>query len=178
MKAFVLKSLFLATVLTAVSACSTVSKNPYLRDSAEFAPEDARMWSRPSELGYEFRDRVEGSVSVTKVFGITVEGEQPPQDNVIELISGLASGDKKSVENPLIRHAAAKAIDDVKGDGIYVLRAEIRTNGLWPFYERETAMVKGVSLVIKDLGPVSLERADKERFLKASPRPACCGANQ
>jgi hypothetical protein len=173
MKAFGFKALLLVAAMTAVSACSTVSKNPYLRAAADFEPEDARMWSRPGELGYELRDRVEATVSVTKVFGITVEGEQPPQDNVIEIIAGLVSGDKKQVENPLVRHAAAKAVDDVKGDGIYVLRAEIRTNGLWPFYEKQSATVRGVSLVIKDLGQVSVDRADRERMLKASPRP--CG---
>lgn len=153
------------------SGCSAVAKNSPLQANAEFNPEYHRLWTRPAEMGYELKARVESEVSVSKFLGLTVGGEKPTDVSFVGVVSGLAKGDLERLEDPLVRNAATKAIDDSKADGIYVLRTELRETGLWPLFEVRTAKVKGISLVVKDLGQVSQERADKDRFLRISPSP-------
>ncbi len=135
----------------------------------KFRPEPQTSWARPTEVSFEMRSRIESEASVTKVLFFTVAGEKPTDVSFLSVIGDVLKGDTDGMSDPLVRHAATKAIDDSKADGLYVLRTEVKETGIWPLFEQRTAWVKGISLVVKDLGPVSAERADKERLLKISP---------
>lgn len=161
--------ILLALLLNVTSGCTSASREPFLRSSADFSPEHHRMWTRPNEVGYTFGSRVQVDISHTKFLGLTVEGEKPGDARVVGFVTSLIAGQDIDVEDPLIRHAAAKAIDQAHADGIYVLRADLRTFGWWPLLVKRTATVRGIALTLVDMGPVDEKRADEERFLRLKP---------
>lgn len=117
------------------------------------APESHEMWARPYEMGYDVASEIVGTASATQVLLLFSFGDDP--DN---FVMGFIPGN-----NPLVKNAAANAVEKADADGIYVTRVNVEKKGLWPFYWSRSATVHGRALRLKPLGEVSQERADEMR---------------
>jgi len=141
--------------LLLLSGCATMKKDSHLWSYSKFTPESQVLWARPTEVSYKFEAEIEGSAEIIKVFGFTVEGEAPE----INIAGFLPTTDA------LVKFAVLNAVLDSKVDGMYVTATIIKKTGLWPFYVRKKAVVKGKSLILKNLGEVDQKRFDNERSL-------------
>ena len=166
-----LRRLHLTTLIlaaAAAAACATVDERNHLSAPARLAPEGAEVWSRPSEYGFEMLQDVEGKAVVFKLLGLSVVGEDV--DTKLPIIGSLLNDDEDEI-HPLVRVAAANAIDSVKGaDGLYIVRSSVRETGPWPIFYQLAAEVRGKALRVKDLGTVDATRADRARLVRSLPK--------
>lgn len=71
--------------------------------------------------------------------------------------------------DPLVKSAggAAVAAAGPGVDGIYITQHDTNTLNILNIFKKRTAQVRGRALGLKPIGEVSMERADKARFLRA-----------
>ena len=128
-------------------------------------PEGHKVWARPQEVGYTIGADIKGeATTVSILFGlITVGADDGGIAGAFLSLLGPVAG-----TDPLVRSAAGAAISAAGAgvDGIYLTHHETSTLNLLVFKKR-TAVVRGRALILRPLGEVSQERADRERFLQA-----------
>lgn len=160
-----MKTLTLLAVC-AVSGCAVTSGGRSTMDSpARHSPEPQALWARPQEVGYVIGNEIVGEATTVRVLGIFTFGAEDGSNPFIEFarLLGLSADEK----DPLVRAAAANAVASAQNtDGIYVTTHETSNLNLFLFSKR-TATVRGRAIQLKPIGEVSLERADRERMLRA-----------
>ncbi len=158
--------LFLAVALctSSVGCSSTTASNAFLKDQARLAGEGHRVWTRPTEVGYEFTEgEISGSASSTSLLGVIHWGAD--QGNGL---LGMIFGKDGQINDPVVIAAAAEAVAKSPGvDGIYITQQIESGLSVALLYSDRVVTVKGRPLKLKVIGPVPENRADKERFLRA-----------
>lgn len=156
-----LTAALLAGIVLSTGCASLNSNRSHMDPASGMAPEDHTMWARPQEVGYAIGQDISGeATNIIILFGLFSIGAE---EGLLGILGGFGAGD------PLVRTAAGAAVQNAgQGvDGIYITHHETSTlNFLWLFRKR-TATVKGRALTLRPLGEVSLERADRFRYLQA-----------
>jgi len=139
-----------------------------MRANATTAFEGQRLWARPIETGVQLGDEVGGEASsFSFLFGLISSGpdEAEAGGGVIALAGSLLGGAVDA--DPLVRSAAGDAAKKADADGIYLTHYQVKEVNILYLFSRRAAVVTGRALKLKVLGPVSRERADRQRALEA-----------
>lgn len=170
------KAMMVVLAASALTGCASLQGNKaYMNSAATHAPEGHALWARPQEVGYSIGNEISGEATnigilcmgpVGCLFEFGAEAGSAFGD-IGGMIGGLL-GKTSTVADPLVGAAAGAAVAAAGPgvDGIYVTQHETNLLNLIIFKKR-TAQVKGRALGLKPLGEVSMERVDKERFLRA-----------
>ncbi len=157
----------------ALTGCKSVQGNKaYMDTAAAHIPEGHSLWSRPQEVGYSIGNEISGEATNIAILGglFTFGSEDGGVfGDIGGMIGGiLGNGPSAPTVDPLVRSAAGSAVAAAGPgvDGIYITQHDTTTLDLLIFRKR-TAQVRGRALGLKPLGEVSMERADKARFLRA-----------
>ena len=102
--------LCLASILPC--ACATMTRDAKLVSEAAMAPEAHKMLAGPYEMGYDVAGEIVGTATATQVLLLFSVGDDP-DSFVMRFIPG---------NNPLVKNAAANAVEKADADGIYVTR--------------------------------------------------------
>ena len=158
MSSRVLNLLFCSAALI---GCGTTHKETALVAAASVAAEPHVIWTRPLEVGFEMGRYVEAESTSFRLFGcIPVAGDKTAKSAQVSMIGG-------DVEmSSAAKMAVAKAVQESKADGMYVLYVEERT--AWSGLVKETTtFVRGRTLKLEDFGSVDQERATRVRVEEA-----------
>lgn len=162
------KFLMVAAIAVAATGCLH-GQEVKAEANAGMAPESARMWSRPQEVGYTLGERLQGEASLNCLFMFICWGADDGgvMGGLTGTVGALLGGGKTSGD-PLVRAAAASAVmtAPTETDGIYVLNHETDSFNIF-VYSRRSARVIGKAVRLHPIGEVSQDRSDKERYLKA-----------
>lgn len=158
----------IALLLLATGCASTSNGRAYMDATASHAPEPQAIWARPQEVAYTLgTNDIEGEATTIRILGLFTFGADDGKtgtilDTFFNIFGlGAAKGD------PLLQAAAAAAMNSSQNtDGIYVTSHEVTNLNLLIFQKR-TATVRGKAMQIRSLGEVSVDRADRERMLRA-----------
>lgn len=157
-----LRMLLTFGLMTILTGCTSIGRNPHIRENGSLDPEPVTIWSRPAEFGVQIIGDISGTAFTTRLFGFTVGGDSVQMANPYAL---LREGDTLG---PLERVAAAHAIDSQPGaDGIYVIQTSSSSTNIAWIYTNKSVTVRGKALKLEDLGYVSEERADRARALES-----------
>lgn len=156
-----LTALTLALVVLSTGCASLNSNRSNMDSPSGMSPEEHTLWARPQEVGYAIGQDIGGeATNILILFGLFTIGAE---EGILGILGGGGAND------PLVRSAAGVAVQNAgQGvDGIYITHQETSTlNFLWLFRKR-TAIVKGRALTLRPLGEVSVDRADRYRYLQA-----------
>lgn len=168
-----------ALALTLSTGCMSLQGQKALMDAAAaHNPEPHGMWTRPQEVGYTIGNDISGEATSTMIlFGLITLGSEgggilATVGGAVSTISGTVGNvfglDSKAALDPLVLAAAGAAVQSAGAgtDGIYITQHDTTTLLIGGFYGKRTARVRGRALTLKPIGEVSLERADKERYLR------------
>ncbi len=155
----------MATILG--SACASNSRSLPLSSNANLRTETHAMWTRPTEVGYLMGPEISGTATVRQVLGFHV-GESKPGASVFAILGPLLGGGQ-DITDPVMMHAAFNAAEAAGAEGIYLTRVASESSGFFIFFSNTTTTVHGRALKLKDLGPVSQDRADQWRFAGTGP---------
>lgn len=149
-----------------LSGCSSFNRTPHLTGNGGLDPESMNVWARPLEFGIEDAGAVQGTAFTVKVLGFTIEGDAPSTTSVMAFFGPLLG--KTDRIDSLAKIAATRAIESKSGaDGVYITHMDVKTQGLFFLYSKKEVEIKGKAVRLKNLGTVSLKRADRIRALEA-----------
>jgi hypothetical protein len=169
-----MRSAIVVVVLaSALTGCASLQgQKAYMNSAATHTPEGHSLWARPQEVGYSIGNEISGEATNISIlcagplclftFGAEAGGAFGDIGGAIGGLMGHAA-----VSDPLVGAAAGAAVAAAGPgvDGIYVTQHETNLLDLLIF-KKKTAQVKGRALGLKPLGEVSMERVDKDRFLR------------
>lgn len=165
----------LAAVLafSALTGCASVQgQRAYMDAAASHLPEGQALWARPQEVGYSIGNEISGeATNISILFGLLTFGAEDGDvfSGLTGLIGGLMGTTTGPTVDPLVKSAggAAVAAAGPGVDGIYITQHDTNTLNILNIFKKRTAQVRGRALGLKPIGEVSMERADKARFLRA-----------
>jgi hypothetical protein len=147
--------------------CAT-GQRAYMDSALSNRSEAATVWDRPQEVGFDFGADATGDATRQCVLGFICwgsEGESAAAQ--LSAFVGSLTGNSHEVDDPLVRAAAAVAVDNTpKAEGIFVVSHVTDSFNIF-VYEKRTAHVKGKTITLRRIGEVSQDRADKLRNLAA-----------
>lgn len=153
-------------ILVIATGCATNARRVGLTEATRMVAEDHRLWTRPTEVGYEMGGEIAGTATARKVLFIFNVGEsKPPQTEFLAVLTGGGAGLDNTGS-----FAAYKAVSEAQVEGIYVTRVETDSvTGFLGLWSTETVTLYGRALKLKSYGPISEERADQWRFRNNMP---------
>jgi hypothetical protein len=165
-----------AIALTMVVGCGGASKNNLTTGNAGRLKSDTqKLWHRPMEVTHDFVDYCQGESSTTRFLWMRTGGD-PASGGMSLSVFGSSSGLDGNGG-----WAAARAIDSVEADGIYIHRVVTEKSGL--FVSTRRTFVRGRCVKLKPLGPISKERMAQDVLsveklkvvtgYKDNPEPCC-----
>lgn len=159
----------LSVVLLVAAGCASTSNGrAYMDAAARHAPEPQALWARPQEVAFTLGNNdIEGEATTIRILGLFTFGADDGLTGTVfdTLFNVLGLGAAKG--DPLVQAAAAAAMNSSQNtDGIYVTSHEVTNLNLLIFQKR-TAVVRGKPMQLRSLGEVSVDRADRERMLRA-----------
>lgn len=161
MKHILLGVLFIL-IIASLTSCGMI-ENTYIKDNGALKADAQKIWTRPFEYGIEPIGETLGFSSQTMIMGFTIAGDKPAAKydlSPMTLINPMTLASSVKDVGQLEQIAIGKAVDGAKADGIYITRLSTDMKGLWPFYIKRSALVKGKALKLKELGIVEQERND------------------
>lgn len=136
------------------SGCTSLSTERVNQEQAGFSAEQPSIGVRPGRFTAEMKEElIVGESTYSRSLGILITGDYPG------IISSLRAFNltKPSISTT---HAAAKAVDSVKADGIYVTDIREEASGFFPFFYTVKVTVRGKPVYFKALGPLPVEKSD------------------
>jgi hypothetical protein len=127
------------------------------------AEESGRHWTRPREISYEMGEKLEYSMKIDLSEGLVGEA----------LVFGYPQPGQQA--NRYVSLAAAQAVAKAKVDGIYITNYTVDEDEAKGIV---TVQLQGRSLVMRDLGLVDAERADRDRFTVVVEKDPVTGATK
>ena len=134
-----------------LTGCSSLMNESYPVRNSSLASQPMMIVSRPQEFGLETLGDATGSASIVKFLFFTIDGDRP--DASLPIIG-------KQSRNPLETLACYRAAQSKGGDAFYAISSEWEKQNFLFLYRKQAVTVSGKSLKIKELGPLSTERAD------------------
>ena len=117
-----------------------------------------QMWHRPMELTHEFVDYCQGESSTTRFLWMRTGGDPAAGGMSLSVFGGGGGLDGNG------GWAAARAIDSVQADGIYLHRVVTEKSGF--FVTTRRTFVRGRCVKLKPIGSISEERFNEDRYGK------------
>lgn len=161
--------LLYGAALAAVSGCSSLSREAHLTSDGALQAAPAAIAMRPHELGLEPVGDAEGSASTEKFLFFTISGDKPGDLSM----PVFGSGAKSDLE----RLACWRAAQSNGGDAFYLTSTAWEKEGFLGIYRKRSVKVTGKSLKIKDMGHLSVERAERIKTVKAAAEEAKASEN-
>jgi len=160
-------ALYAAALLAVGTGCLNNARRVGLTEATSMTAEDHRLWTRPTEVGYEMGGEIAGTATSRKILFIFNIGEsKPPTTDVLAVVGGGGGAGLGSVGS----FAAYKAVSEAQVEGIYVTRLESdSTTGFLGLWSSTTVTLYGRALKLKSYGPISEDRADQWRFRNNMP---------
>lgn len=150
-----ISTLFVLASALAVTGCHNLGGMNHAQTNGSLKAEPLEIYSRAQEIGFNVIGDASGTAETRKFLFLTIGGDRT--DASLPLL-GQTEGTQ------LEALAGLRASRSLNGDGFYQLTTEReKANLLW-IYRREKVTVTGKVLRSKDLGTVSVERADKIRI--------------
>lgn len=134
-----------------LTGCASLTSENYLVRNGSLASQPMLVVTRPQEFGLETLGDAKGSASVEKFLFFTIAGDKP--DATLPIIG-------KQSRNPLETLACFRAAQSKGGDAFYAISSEWEKMNFLFLYRKQAVTVTGKSLKVKDLGPLTTERAD------------------
>ena len=124
------------------------------------------------EVTHDFVDYCQGESTTSRFLWMRTGGDPATGGMSISVFGGSAGLDGNG------GWAAARAIDSVQADGIYIHRVVTEKKGL--FVSTRRTFVRGRCVKLKPIGPISQERynedtygVDKLKVIKGMKEPCC-----
>jgi hypothetical protein len=158
-----LQLLIITTIFMCSIGCTKIHKDNKLEAIANLRAEGHEMWTRPTEVGFNVGKTIRASATTSKIFMLIPSAGDPIEQKIsLPMFGGGGL-------SPVAKFAAARAVEEAKADGIYVLKVETTKKIVFPIWTTE-ATITGKALQFKSIGTVNEGRADTDRFGK----DGCC----
>ena len=145
-----------ALSLSLLAACGGKTKNNITTGPAgKLKANNQQLWHRPMEVTHDFVDYCQGESTTTRFLWMRTGGD-PAAGGMSLSVFGSSSGLDGNGG-----WAAARAIDSVQADGIYIHRIVTEKKGF--FVSTRSPFVRGRCVKLKPIGPISEERYAQER---------------
>lgn len=146
-----------ALALSMMVGCGGATKNNItVGPAGKLKADNQKLLHRPMELTHEFVDYCQGESSTTRFLWMRTGGD-PAAGGVSLSVFGSSAGLDGNGG-----WAAARAIDSVQADGIYLHRVVTEKKGF--FVSTRKTFVRGRCVKLKPLGTMSVERFNQSNM--------------